>query len=218
LAAGAAHVVGHASASLHVLVTPARPYLPQPTFLCAYKPASAVPVRTRVSTRAAVVRHCRRKVRTIFQSLSSRTQELQPFPVHYNTSPSCLLLKPSHPFAGTRVPAAAAGPPPSSSLLRHFSKPVTCLAPSLGHLETPRAARGAQASPSPPSSFPRARRRCSAVAARRSLPRSIHHRQSVTGESNRRSLSHVCVAEPHLAAGELVPAVGPEGEGLRVYL
>jgi hypothetical protein len=32
------------------------------------------------------------------------------------------------------------------------------------------------------------------------------------------SLSHVCVAEPHLAAGELVPAVGPEGEGLRVFL
>jgi hypothetical protein len=60
---------------------------------------------------------------TTFQSLSSRTQELHPFPMHHNTSPSCLLFKPSHPFAGTRVPTAAAGPPPSSSLLRRFSKP-----------------------------------------------------------------------------------------------
>jgi hypothetical protein len=87
---------------------------------------------------------------------------------------------------------------------------VTCLTPSLGHMEAPRVARGwTQAFPSPPSSFPRARRHCSAAAARRSL----HRRQSVTGESNRRSLSHVCVAEPHLAAGELVPAIGPEGGG-----
>jgi hypothetical protein len=62
-------------------------------------------------------------VSTIFQSLSSRTQELQPFSVHHNTSPSCVLFKLSHPFAGARVPAAAAGPPPSSSLLRRFSKP-----------------------------------------------------------------------------------------------
>jgi hypothetical protein len=50
-------------------------------------------------------------------------QELQPFHVYHNTSPSCLLFKPSHPFTGTRVPAAAAGPPPSSPLLRRFSKP-----------------------------------------------------------------------------------------------
>jgi hypothetical protein len=31
------------SASLRMLVAPARPYLPQPTFLRAYKPATAVP-------------------------------------------------------------------------------------------------------------------------------------------------------------------------------
>jgi hypothetical protein len=96
---------------------------------------------------------------------------------------------------------------------------VTYLAPSLGHMEAPRAERGwSQAFSSLLSSFPRARRRCSAAAARRSLPRSIRRRQSVTGESNRRTLSHVGVAEPHLAAGELVPAVGPEWEGPRVYL
>jgi hypothetical protein len=111
------------SASLRVLVAPTRPYLPQPTFPHAYKPALAVPARTRASTRSAAVRHCRRSVGTIFQSLPSRTQELQPFPVHHNTSPSCLLIKPTHTFAGTRVPAAAAGPPPSSLPLRRFSKP-----------------------------------------------------------------------------------------------
>jgi hypothetical protein len=43
--------------------------------------------------------------------------------VHHNTSPNRLLIKPSHAFAGTRVPAAAVGPPPSSSPLRRFSKP-----------------------------------------------------------------------------------------------
>jgi hypothetical protein len=111
------------SASLRVLVAPTHPYLPQPTFPRAYKPAPAVPARMRASTRAAAVRHCRRSVGTIFQSFSSRTQELQPFPVHHHTSPSCLLIKPSHTFAGTRVPTAAAGPHPSSSPLRHFSKP-----------------------------------------------------------------------------------------------
>jgi hypothetical protein len=111
------------SASLRVLVAPARPYLPQPTYPRAYKPAPAVPARTHASTRVAAVRHCRRLVGTIFQSLPSRTQELQPFPVHHNTSPSCLLIKSSHTFAGTRVPAAAAVPPLSSSPLRRFSKP-----------------------------------------------------------------------------------------------
>jgi hypothetical protein len=111
------------SASLRVLVAPTHPYLPQPTFPRAYKLALTVPARTRASTRTAAVRHCRRSVGTIFQSLSSRTQKLQPFPVHHNTSPSCLLIKPSHTFAGTRVPVATAGPPLSSSPLRHFSKP-----------------------------------------------------------------------------------------------
>jgi hypothetical protein len=96
---------------------------------------------------------------------------------------------------------------------------VSFLAPSLGHMEAPHAARGwAQALPSPPSRFPRARRRCSAAAARRRLPRPIHRHQSITGESNRRSLPLVCVAELHLAAGELAPAVGSEGEGPRVFL
>jgi hypothetical protein len=59
----------------------------------------------------------------VFQSISSRTQELQPFPVNHNTSPSYVLIKLSHPFAGARASAAAAGPPPSSSLLRRSSKP-----------------------------------------------------------------------------------------------
>jgi hypothetical protein len=96
---------------------------------------------------------------------------------------------------------------------------VTCLAPSLGHMEAPRAARGwAQALPSPPSTFPRARRRCSAATARRSPHWSIHCHQLVAGEPNRRSPLLVCVAEPHLAAGEPVPAVGPEGEEPRVDL
>jgi hypothetical protein len=62
-------------------------------------------------------------VSTVFQSFSSRTQELQPIPVCHNTSPIYVLFKLSHPFAGARVSAAAAGPPPSSSLLRRFSKP-----------------------------------------------------------------------------------------------
>jgi hypothetical protein len=71
-----------------------------------------------------------------------------------------------------------------------------------------------------PRPFPHRRlaSRGRAAAARRSPHQSIHRHQSVTGETNRRSLSHVCVAEPHLATGELVPAVGPEGDGPRVYL
>jgi hypothetical protein len=71
-----------------------------------------------------------------------------------------------------------------------------------------------------PRPFPHRRlaSRGRAAAARRSLPRSIHRPQLVTGESNRRSMPHVCVAEPHFTAGELVPAVGPEGKGPRVYL
>jgi hypothetical protein len=62
-------------------------------------------------------------VSIVLRSISSRTSEPQPFPVHYNTSPSHVLITLSHPFAGVRAPAAAAGPPPSSSLLRHCSKP-----------------------------------------------------------------------------------------------
>jgi hypothetical protein len=37
--------------------------------------------------------------------------------------PERLMIESSHTFAGTRVPAAATGPPPSSSPLRRFSKP-----------------------------------------------------------------------------------------------
>jgi hypothetical protein len=59
----------------------------------------------------------------LLQSISSRTHEPQPFPVNHNTSPSHVLIKLSHPFAGVRASAAAAGPQPSSSLLRRFSKP-----------------------------------------------------------------------------------------------
>jgi hypothetical protein len=130
------------SASLRVLVAPACPYLPQPTFPRAYKPAPAVPARTRTSIRAAAVRHCRRSVGTIFQSFSSHTQELQPFPVHHHTSPSCLLIKPSHTFAGAEFPR----PPPDRRRRARPSvvspSPVTFLAPSLGHMEAPHAARG----------------------------------------------------------------------------
>jgi hypothetical protein len=44
---------------------------------------------------------------------------------------------------------------------------VTSLEPSLGHMEAPRTACGwAQTFSSPSSSFPRARRHCSAAAAR----------------------------------------------------
>jgi hypothetical protein len=125
------------SASLHMLVAPAHPYLPQLTFPRAYKPASVVPARTHASTRAAAVRHYRRSVGTIFQSLSSRTQELQPFPVHHNTSPSCLLFQPSHPFAGTRVSRGRRRRARSSAA---SPSPVTCLAPSLGPVSLGRAA------------------------------------------------------------------------------
>jgi hypothetical protein len=91
---------------------------------------------------------------------------------------------------------------------------VTCLVPSLGHMEASWAARGwARPFPSPPSNFPRACRRCSAAAARRSPHRPIHRRQSVARKPNRRSPLLVCVPEPYLAAGEPVPAVGPEGGG-----
>jgi hypothetical protein len=73
--------------------------------------------------RAAAVRHCRRSVSTMLQPISSRTLEPQPFPVNHNTSLSHVLIKRSHPFAGARASAAAAGPPPSSSLPGRFSKP-----------------------------------------------------------------------------------------------
>jgi hypothetical protein len=54
-------------------------------------------------------------VSTVLQSFSSRTQELQPFPVNHNTFPSHVLIKLSHPFAGVQASAAAAvelAPPP----------------------------------------------------------------------------------------------------------
>jgi hypothetical protein len=86
-----------------------------------YSPRSLL-ARTRISTRAAAVRHCCRPVSTVPQSFSPRTREPQPFPVNHNTSPSHVLIKRSHPFTGVRASATAAGPPPSSSLLRRFSK------------------------------------------------------------------------------------------------
>jgi hypothetical protein len=74
-----------------------------------------------------------------------------------------------------------------------------------------------------PRPFPHRRRasRGRAAAARRSPHRPIHRRQSVAGKPNRRSPLLVCVVEPYLAAGEPVPAVGPEGgrpEGIFVKI
>jgi hypothetical protein len=43
LAAGAAHVAAMPSTPVRSLVAPARSYLPQPTFPCAYKPVLVVP-------------------------------------------------------------------------------------------------------------------------------------------------------------------------------
>jgi hypothetical protein len=91
--------------------------------LRAYKtPPGSLLARAREYPVAAV-RHCRRSVSTVSQSISLRTLELKPFPVNHNTSPSHVLIKPSHPFAGARAPAVAAGPLPSSSFLRLSSKP-----------------------------------------------------------------------------------------------
>jgi hypothetical protein len=94
-----------------------------PTFSAHINSPRSLPSRTRVSTRAAAVRHCRRPVSTVPQSFSPRTHESQSFPVNHNTSPSHVLIKRSHPFNGVRASATAVGPPPSSSLLRRFSKP-----------------------------------------------------------------------------------------------
>jgi hypothetical protein len=107
-------------------------------------------------------------------------------------------------------------PPPDRRRLARPStdppSPGACLASSLGHMEASRAARGwAQPRSSPPFEFPRPRRRCSAAAAHRRPPRPIHRYQSITGEPNRSSPSHVCLAVPHLAAGELAIAVGSKG-------
>jgi hypothetical protein len=118
--------------------------------------------------------------------------------VPHKTSPSRLFIMPSHTFAGNRVPAAAAGPPPSSSLLRRFSKPGDLPSTFSGsHGSSPCSTWMSQALHSPPSSFPRARCRCSAAAARRRLPRAVHRHQSITGESNRQSLSLVCLRACH---------------------
>jgi hypothetical protein len=86
LAAGAAHIAGHALASPTRSSGSARSYLPQPTFPRAYKPVLAVP-RACLPAQAAAVRHCHRSVSIVLRSISSRTSEPQPFPVHYNTSP-----------------------------------------------------------------------------------------------------------------------------------
>jgi hypothetical protein len=88
-----------------------------------YKPA---PVASRAhahSPPSSTVRHRRRPVWTPFQSPSSLTQAPKLSLVHHKTSPSRLLIKPSRTIAGTRVLAAAAGPPLSSSPLRRSSEP-----------------------------------------------------------------------------------------------
>jgi hypothetical protein len=65
-------------------------------------------------------------------------------------------------------------------------RPVTCLAPPLGHMEAPGAAHcWASPLPLPPPEFPRPHRSCATTAARRSPPRPNHRHQSITGEPNR---------------------------------
>jgi hypothetical protein len=219
LAAGAAHVAGHApglpTRASGTGVTP-----PTPTDLPrAYKPAPAVP-RTHALPPEP-------------PSSAIGAARCEPPSSRHPHSPKRL----SSPLCSTKPPRATCWssrathspepefprPPPDRRRRARPSvdspSPVTCLAPSLGHMEAPRAARGwAQPLPSPPSEFPRARRRCSAAAARRWPPRPVHRHQSIAGESNRRSPSLVCLAVLHLAAGELATAVGPEREEPRAYV
>jgi hypothetical protein len=62
-------------------------------------------------------------VQTFLPSTSSSPQAPKLFLVHHKSSPSCLLIKSSRTIAGVRAPAAAAGPPPTSSPLRRSSTP-----------------------------------------------------------------------------------------------
>jgi nucleoid-associated protein YgaU len=101
------------SASLRVLVAPARPYLPQPTFLRAYKPAPAVPRAHALSPErgnhlpVAFLTHPRASALPCApQHLPKLLVEQADTRLHRNPS-----------SRGSRRAAA------SSSPLRHFSKP-----------------------------------------------------------------------------------------------
>jgi hypothetical protein len=80
----------------------------------AYKPVPAVPHAHAHLLRAIAVPPLAPPVRTSLQSTPSPPRAPKPFLVHPNSSPSCLLIKPSRTIAGARAPAAAAdlAPPP----------------------------------------------------------------------------------------------------------
>jgi hypothetical protein len=123
LAAGAAHVAGHAPGpSTRASGTSMTP--PTPTDLpCANKPAPAVPRAHAHPPRATAVPPLAPPVCTSLQSTPPLPQALELFLVHPSNSPSRLLINPSRTIAGARVPATAAGPPPPSSPLRRSSAP-----------------------------------------------------------------------------------------------
>jgi hypothetical protein len=60
---------------------------------------------------------------TFLPSMPSPPQAPKLFLVHPKSSPGRLLIKPSRTITGVRAPAAAAGPPQSSSPLRRSSAP-----------------------------------------------------------------------------------------------
>jgi hypothetical protein len=92
---------------------------PTPTDLPrAYKPAPAAPRAHAPPPRATAVLPLAPPVRTSLQSKPSPTQAPKPFLVRHKSSSSCVLIKLSPTIAGARVPAAAAGPLPSSPLRR----------------------------------------------------------------------------------------------------
>jgi hypothetical protein len=91
---------------------------PTPTDLPrANKPAPAAPRAHAHPPRAAAVTPLAPPVRTSLQSTPSPPGAPKLFLVHPNSSPRCLLIKPSRTIDGARFPAAAAGPPPPSSPL-----------------------------------------------------------------------------------------------------
>jgi hypothetical protein len=102
------HVVGHApglsTCGSGTGVTP-----PTPTDLPhAYKPAPAAPRAHAHRHRGTAVPPLALPVRTSLQSTPSPPRAPKLFLVHPSSSPSRLLIKPSHTIAGARVPAAAA--------------------------------------------------------------------------------------------------------------